>query len=185
MVIFKVSDRPSTLHTGACPASSRASTAASRLLAAGLGDRVRRLVTPDAGVLGQLIRYVVGGCTTVAVYLLSTTFLALVLGLPFEVALAIGFCAMLTVNFTLHRVFVWMHREGFELPARRQFARYTAIAGTQYGLTAAGTAVLPGALGVSPEVVYLAIAVSFAGIAFLTYRQGVFHAKKTTPAGVL
>jgi putative flippase GtrA len=184
MVIRNVSEPPSTLHASACAASARASAAASRGRANGSSGRVQRLFTPDAGVLGQGIRYIVGGCTTMAVYLLGTTFLALVVGLPFEVALAIGFCAMIVVNFTLHRMFVWMHREGFALSAHRQFARYLAVAGTQYGLTAVGTSMLPGALGVSPEVIYVVIAVSFAVVSFLAYRQGVFHANKAIPTSV-
>jgi putative flippase GtrA len=140
--------------------------------------RVQRLLTPEAGLLGQGVRFVLGGCTSAAVYLLSTTVLALVVGLPFEVALAIGFCLLVAVNFTLHRTFVWVHREGFALPAHRQFGRYMSFVGTQYALTAASIAVLPRALGLSAELVYILTALALATVSFATFRRGVFHASE-------
>lgn len=148
-----------------------------RLLGDGVSERVRRLLTPEAGLLGQGVRFIVGGCTSAAVYLLSTTALALVVGLPFEMALAIGFCVLVAVNFTLHRMFVWVHHEGFALPFHRQFGRYISFAGAQYGLTALSIAVLPRVLGLSAELVYLATAVALAVVSFATFRYGVFHAK--------
>jgi putative flippase GtrA len=153
-------------------------TASTRVLAGGVGERARMLLTPEAGLLGQGVRYILGGCTSAGVYILSTTVLALVVGLPFELALAIGFCLMIAVNFTLHRVFVWVNREGFALPLRRQFGRYLSVAGVQYGVTAVSVAVLPRALGLPAEVVYLLSAVSFAAISFTAFRYGVFHAKR-------
>lgn len=121
------------------------------------------------------MRFVLGGCTTAVVYLLGTTLLALVVGLPFEVALAIGFCLVIAVNFTLHRVFVWVHHEEFALPLHHQFGRYISVAGAQYGLTAASVALLPRALGLPTEIVYLATAVLITPINFLVFRSGVFH----------
>ncbi len=144
----------------------------------GLGARVRRLLTPEAGLLGQGVRFVAVGCATAVVYLASTTVLALVVGLPFEVALAIGFCLTISFNFTMQRTFVWVHREGFRLPLRRQFGRYIAITGTQYAITATSTAVLPRALGLSTEVVYLVVSTGLAAFNFFVYRYGVFHADR-------
>jgi putative flippase GtrA len=140
-------------------------------------EYLQRLLTPDSGLLGQGVRYIVNGCTSASVYLLSTTLLALVAGLDFEVALAIGFSLAIVVNFTLHRLFVWMHHEEFALPLRRQFGRYIALAGIQYGVTATSVAVLPGVLGLPTEVVYLATAVLLAMVNFVVFRNGVFHAK--------
>jgi putative flippase GtrA len=140
-------------------------------------ERFQVLLTPDAGLLGQGVRYIVGGCTSAFFYLLSTTLLALVVGLSFEVALAIGFSLAIALNFTLHRVFVWVHHEEFALPLRRQFGRYITLAGTQYGLTAASVAVLPGVLGLPTELVYLATAVLLATANFMIFRNGVFHPK--------
>lgn len=137
----------------------------------------QRLLAPESGLVGQGVRYVVGGCVSAVVYLSSTTLLALVVGLPFEIALAIGFCLAIAVNFTLHRLFVWVHHEEFALPLHHQFGRYITLAGTQYGLTAASIAVLPRVLGLSTEVVYLATALVLAVVNFALFRQRVFHAK--------
>lgn len=136
---------------------------------------VHRLLTPEAGLLGQGVRFVVSGCTSAAVYLTSTTLLALAFGLPFEVALAIGFCLTVAVNFTLQRVFVWARHDGFALPLHHQFGRYLSLAVAQYALTAVNIAVLPGVLGLPAEVVYLATAVSLAAVNFIALRHRVFH----------
>ena len=68
---------------------------------------VRSLRSP--GLLGQGVRYVLAGGTGVAVYVTTTIGLADVVGVPFQVALAIGFSAGLVVQFTLYRLFVWSH----------------------------------------------------------------------------
>jgi putative flippase GtrA len=138
---------------------------------------IQKLRTPDSGLLGQAVRFSLNGCTTAVVYLLSTTLLALVVGLPFEVALAIGFCLAIVVNFTLHRGFVWVHDEEFALPFRHQFGRYISVAGAQYGLTATSIALLPRALGLPTEVVYLATALLLTPVNFLIFRNIVFHAE--------
>jgi putative flippase GtrA len=142
---------------------------------------VRQLLTPESGLLGQGVRYILGGGTTAVIYLSSTTLLALVVGLSFEVALAIGFCLAVAINFTLHRLFVWVHYEEFALPLHHQFGRYMTLAGTQYGLTAASIAVLPRVLGLPTEIVYLATAVLLGAVNFMVFRQRVFHPKR--PAG--
>jgi putative flippase GtrA len=146
-------------------------------------ERARSLLTPESGLLGQGVRYVVNGCTTAFVYLLSTTLLALVVGLPFQVALAVGFCLACAVNFTLHRGFVWMHREDYALPLHHQFGRYLVVAGSLYGLTALSVALLPGALGLPPEVVYLATALLLTPVNFVVYRSGVFHPRRSVGVG--
>jgi putative flippase GtrA len=146
---------------------------------AGFADRARVLLTPEAGLLGQTVRFVLNGCVSASVYLSSTTVLALVVGAPFELALAAGFCLMIAVNFTLHRLFVWVNREGFALTAHRQFGRYISFEVAQYGLTALGVGVLPHALGLPAEAVYLLLAVAFAGVSFLIFRHGVFHARRS------
>jgi putative flippase GtrA len=148
-----------------------------------VSTRVRVLLTPEAGLLGQSVRFVVSGCASAAVYLLSTTGLALVAGLPFELALAVGFCVTVAFNFTLQRMFVWVRREGFALPLHRQFGRYLSVALAQYGLTALRVAVLPGVLGLPAEIVYLTSAVALAMVNFLAFRHGVFHAKQPLAPG--
>ncbi len=116
---------------------------------------VHTLKAPESGMLGQGVRFALSGGTVALVYLATTTVLAEVVGLPFQVALAIGFCVGLVVHFTLQRLFVWSHHEEFALPLSHQLGRYLAVAAAQYGVTAASTALLPHALGVSTEIVYL------------------------------
>jgi putative flippase GtrA len=134
------------------------------------------LLTPDSGVFGQGVRFVLAGGFVALVYLLTTTLLALVLGAPFQLALVLGFCLGLTVHFTLQRTFVWLHHEGFALPLRRQASRYLAIALSQYGITAASTSLLPPLLGLPPEAVYLMTVPFITLVNFLLFGRRVFHA---------
>src|SRR3977135_2018837 len=66
---------------------------------------IHRLRAPDSGVLGQGVRFALTGCIVAMVYLLTTTVLAVLLGVPFQVALASGTCLALAVHFTLQRAF--------------------------------------------------------------------------------
>jgi putative flippase GtrA len=132
---------------------------------------------PDSGVLGQGVRFVLSGGTVALVYLLTTTALAEVVGLPFQVALAIGFSLAVSVHFTLQRMFVWADQAGFALPLRQQVARYLVVALAQYAATAASTALLPAALGLSSELVYLATVAVVLCANFLVFRRGIFHVR--------
>jgi putative flippase GtrA len=149
------------------------------------GDKVRGLVhtlgawISDAGAMGQGVRYALTGGFVSLIYLLSTTVLALGVGVPFQIALPIGFGLGLCVHFTLQRVFVWVHSDGFALPLRDQAGRYLLLAGTQYGATAASTSLLPSTLGLPTEVVYLATAALITLINFMLFRHRVFHAKRS------
>jgi putative flippase GtrA len=134
-----------------------------------------KLRGPESGLLGQGVRFVLSGGTVALVYLATTTILAEVFGTPFQVALAIGFCFGLIVHFTLQRMFVWADRAEFALPLRQQVARYLVVALCQYGVTAASTAVLPSALGISAELVYLATVAVVLCTNFLVFRHGIFH----------
>jgi putative flippase GtrA len=120
------------------------------------------------------------------VYLGSTTLLADVAGLSFQLALAIGFGLAMAVHFSLQRLFVWARPEEFALSLGHQALRYLAVAAAQYGVTAASTAVLPGALGVETEIVYLATVAVVVGTNFLVFRHGIFHSERVTegPSGV-
>jgi putative flippase GtrA len=138
-------------------------------------NSLRTLLTPEAGLLGEGVRYALAGSFVLLVYLLATSFLAVVLGMPFEEALIIGFTVQLAVHFTLQRLFVWVHDEAFALTLRRQARRYLVVAGAQLGATSASTALLPDTLGLPTEVVYL-ITVGLLAIAnFLLYRNVIFH----------
>jgi putative flippase GtrA len=124
------------------------------------------------------MRYALAGAFVGLVYLLTTTFLAVVVGLPFRDALAIGFTFQLAVHFTLQRTFVWVDADEFALPFRHQARRYLIVAGVQLGVTAASTSLLPDVVGLSTEVVYL-ITVALLTIAnFLLFRNVVFHPER-------
>jgi putative flippase GtrA len=150
--------------------------------------KIAHLRSPHSGLLGQLLRFGMAGGSVAIVYLTITTVLSQVLGVTFQVALAIGYASSLVLHFTLQRVFVWMHDEEFALRLRHQVRRYLTMAAAQYGLTAASTAVLPGALGVSTEIVYLATAAVVTVTGFLIMRLVIFHAGASTalePGGVV
>jgi putative flippase GtrA len=140
-------------------------------------ELARTLNAPESGLLGQGVRFALSGGTVALIYLATTTVLADVAGMPFQAALAIGFCLGLVVHFTLQRVFVWAHHEEFALPLGHQVGRYLAVAAVQYGVTAASTALLPSALGVSTEIVYLVTVAAVVSTNFLVFRNGIFHAK--------
>lgn len=142
----------------------------------------RALFTPDAGLLAQGARFVIAGGTVAAVYVGTTTLLANVAGVPFQGALAIGFCVALTVHFTLQRLFVWTRHEEFALPLHHQVGRYLTVAAAQYGVTVASTSLLPSALNVSAEAVYLATVAVVYSMNFVVFRQGIFHAEPAVPA---
>jgi putative flippase GtrA len=134
------------------------------------------LRSPSSGLLGEGVRFALAGGTVALVYLTTTLVLAEIVGVPFQVALVIGFCVGLIVHFTLQRVFVWTHHEEFALPLHHQAGRYLVVAGVQYGVTAASTALLPTALGVSTEIVYLVTVAVVLSVNFLVFRHRIFHA---------
>jgi putative flippase GtrA len=133
--------------------------------------------SPGSGLLGQLVRYGFAGGLVALLYLSVTTLLSQVVGLPFELALASGFVSALLLHFTLQRLFVWIHSDGFALPVGHQVRRYLLMAGCQYALTAVSTAVLPSALGVSTEIVYLVTMVLVTGAGFVLMRFVIFHGR--------
>lgn len=142
-------------------------------------NRLRELLTPASGVLGQGMRYALAGVVVAIVYVLTTTLLAVVVGIPFREALAIGFALGIAVHFTLQRTFVWVHNEAFALPFQRQVRRYLTAAGAQLGVTAASTSLLPPVLGLSAEVVYLITVAILTSANFLLFRNVVFHPEST------
>ena len=166
------------------PTSSRDVPARPRAVVRWLGV-VAHLRSADSGAIGQLVRYGVAGGLVTLVYITVTTVLAQVLGMAFEIALVIGFVTAVLLHFTLQRRFVWSSHTGFELPVQHQVIRYLVMMGTQYGFTAASTAVLPGVIGLSTEVVYIATVAVVAAAGFLTMRFVIFHGKSPTAASTL
>ncbi|HUA75575.1 MAG TPA: GtrA family protein [Solirubrobacteraceae bacterium] len=136
-----------------------------------------KLLSPELGLLGQGFRFALAGGLVSLVYVLTTILLADVAGVPFQVALPLGYAIGLATHFTLQRVFVWVHHEEFALPVHHQVGRYLLVAAVQYGLTAASTSFFPGLLGVSTELVYLATVAILVSANFFVFRYGIFHAK--------
>lgn len=136
--------------------------------------------SPDLGIVGQVLRFVLVGGSVTVVYVVTTTLLSSVAGFPFQVALLLGACVALLMHFTLQRLFVWVHREEFALPLRHQVLRYLMITGLQYGVTVASTSLLPSRLRVSTEAVYLGTVVVLALTNFLLFRSRVFHPGQPT-----
>lgn len=139
-------------------------------------ERFVDLVPAWAEVRGQGFRFLLVGGLVAGVYIGTTTFLAEVVGVHFEIALSIGFALGLVTHFSLQRLYVWRHSAAFAVPLHHQLARYAAMAVLQYGLTPAITGTLPHALRVSPEVVYLPTVLAIAVTNFLVFRSRIFHA---------
>ena len=139
---------------------------------------VARVRTLDRALLGQGVRYAVAGAGVACVYILTTLFLANVAGMHFQIALAIGFVTAVTTHFFAHRLFVWGHETDFALSATSQASRYVPLTIAQYAFTALTTSVLPSALGVSTDLVYLATVVCVTLVTFVLLRTRVFHAEQ-------
>lgn len=139
---------------------------------------------PELGLLGQGIRYAMVGATVAVMSLTGTIILAEVVGLPYELAFAISYTIAVTTHFTLQRLFVWVHHEGFALPIHRQLVRYLPVTLTNYGVVAAAIAVLPHLLGISTLIVYVGATVAITLVSFVLLRQRIFHApspEQTSP----
>lgn len=126
-------------------------------------------------MFARAVRFAFAGGVVAVVYLLVTLALSRGAGLPFQVALVIGFATALVTHFTLQRLFVWAHHEEFALRLQTQAGRYLAISLSQYAITAAATATVPSAAHVSTDVVYVLVTALITVINFTLFRTRVFH----------
>lgn len=124
---------------------------------------------------GPTIRYGISGCVVTSTYLGIPLVLNGALGIAIEVVIPIAYLVAATLHFNLQRHFVFRHVTEFALTTRQQIMRYVGVFAVQYPLTAVFTAVLPGALGVSPRVVFVCTALSISFSVFLLLRSHVFH----------
>jgi putative flippase GtrA len=124
----------------------------------------------------QVARFVLSGATVAVVYLGLGLLLSGPVGMPIQLAIPISYVLSVLLNYTLQRHFVFAHSQAFALAPQSQFIRYVQIGAVQYAITALATAVLPGALGLSEQVVYVAVALIAAAITFVLLRFVVFHA---------
>jgi len=145
----------------------------------GRRPRIQRLASllkdNDARLHVRGLRFALSGGAVAIYYLTATTVLANVVGLPFQLALVIGYTTAICLHFLLQRFFVWVREDDYALAAHHQLGRYLLIVGVQYGITVASTAFLPGALGVPTEAVYLVTALLLAMTNFLVMGSRVFH----------
>jgi putative flippase GtrA len=137
---------------------------------------LRDIRSPDWGLAGQSLRFAIAGTLVAGMYVAVTTVLHSIAGLQFQLALAIGFVMSVCLHFTLQRLFVWRHHQSFALRVHHQALRYLLLCGSQYGVTALSTSLLPGALGLPVEAVYLITMLSLTGLNFLVFRGRIFHA---------
>jgi putative flippase GtrA len=119
-------------------------------------------------------RFLIAG-GAMAIFYLGLTSLLTLAGVPFQLALILGFAANVALHFTLQRVFVWPQRQEYALALHEQLRRYLPLVIVQYVLTVAATATLPSLLGLPVLVVYVGITVSLTLFNFLFFRARIFH----------
>jgi putative flippase GtrA len=123
----------------------------------------------------HLARYGAAGTSVACIYIGLTLGLSGPLSVPIQVAIPVSYVAAVVTHFLLQRHFVF-RRGGFALSVRSQAGRYVVIGLSQYVVTAGATALLPGPLGVSEQVVYVAVTIVNSLVGFLLLRTRVFHA---------
>lgn len=126
-------------------------------------------------VSGEPFRFAVAGGVTALVYFGGTLLLSGPVGLPIQLSILVAYATSLAVHFTMQRVLVFRDHDAFELAVHQQAGRYLTLAAIQYAFTATATAVLPSALGLSDQVVYVLSAGTAACVTFLVLRRHVFH----------
>lgn len=131
---------------------------------------------PGGSLIGTGARFAIVGAGVAGLYVVATLLLSNVAGLPFQIALAIGLVVAIATHFLAQRLFVYRHDDGFALPLGRQAGRYLVIVVVQYVLNLLATALLPDALGVSVDAVYLVTTICLTSATFLVMRRRVFQA---------
>ncbi len=124
---------------------------------------------------GRLGRFLMSGVAVQGVYALAMALLLVALDLPRQLALALSYLLALAVHFTLNRQFVFVRDEGYHLSLSGHGARYLVVAGVVYAVTAVALAVLPGALGIHPFLVWLIVTGTIGVLNFLLLSRVVFR----------
>ena len=137
------------------------------------GGLLRRVLAP--GAQGQAVRYVIAGATVAAVYVGATLLLSGPAGAPIQAAIPVAYVTAVSLHFVLQRFFVFADAKAFALAVHHQIGRYVAIGAVQYAITAASTALLPPALGLSERVVYVGAVAAISAMTFIFLRTRVFH----------
>ena len=132
--------------------------------------QVVRELTPHA------TRYALAALVVAGVYIGLTLALSGPGGLPIQFVIPFALATAVAVHFVLQRRFVFGDRSSFALSVAEQARAYAVMVPIQYGLTALGTAVLPGLLGTTEQVAYVATVAIISATTFLILRSRVFHA---------
>lgn len=125
---------------------------------------------------GRAPRFVIAAGVNTCIYVGLTLLLSHVLGVPMQLAITLSFVTATCTHFLLQRFFVFRTTGAFELSTRAQAARYVVIAVVQYAITSVATAVLPGRLNVSEQLIYVGVVGTISVTTFLLLRARVFHA---------
>lgn len=110
-----------------------------------------------------------------ALYVGLTLLLSGPVGLPVQLALAIGFACAISVHFLAQRHFVFGHVDEFAISGRQQVLRYGVFAALQYGATALGTAGIQQGFGIPGPIAYLAAVSLVTVVVFVVLRTRIFH----------
>jgi putative flippase GtrA len=138
---------------------------------------MRALASGDArrALLAQGGRYALAGSMVAVVYFTITTIMRAVVGAPWPLAVAVGYVIATSLHFTLQRILVFRHKEGFALSVREQLPRFAALVVCQYAVTISAMAVLPHLLGLPSLLVYFGVAGAITVVSFVILRTRLFH----------
>jgi putative flippase GtrA len=129
----------------------------------------------NASPSAELLRYILSGCVAAAAYITVTLGLEELTGLPLQATIPIGFSVAVAVNFLLQRYYAFAHVGSFAIGTGAQAALYALMCLMQYGLTAAGTALLPQFTPLSERLAYLCLVGLMPLMTFLMLRLGIFR----------
>jgi putative flippase GtrA len=138
------------------------------------GAAARAAVLSRVPPIGVIVRFLVTG-GSVAVLHLALVGGMVLLDVPIQIALVAAYLVSLCVHFTLNREWVFATRDGYAFGLSGQGIRYLVAAGTGYAGAAAGTALLPDALGVSEFVAFLIATAAMTSINFLFLHLWIFR----------
>ena len=140
----------------------------------GAAGRLRQLIRPSVLSKFAATGVLVGGSHLVLVTL------AVLAGVPIQLALALSFAVALAMHFTLNRRWVFASEDGYALRLSRQGLRYLAVAATSYAGTSISVAVLPDILGVHELVALFLATGAMACFSFAALNLWVFRADAET-----
>ena len=138
--------------------------------------RTAALLSPaSTSPSAEFLRYIVSGCVAAAAYITVTLSLEGLTGLSIQAAIPIGFAVAVAVNFLLQRYYAFAHVGSFVIGTRAQAALYVLMCLVQYGLTAAGTALLPQFTPLGERLAYVCMVGVMPLASFVMLRIGIFR----------